>query len=99
MSELPLVADADEGHAVGEVERALARNELPVLTAWAKGFGLGSQRLFFLGGKFEAAERIHACASENVDTVERFFWGGAKLMKICHWVSSTLPQNQFGREL
>jgi hypothetical protein len=99
MGEVSFLADADECHSVGHVERTFARDEFPLFAARAEGSGLGPQCLFFLGGELEAAERVGARASKDVNTVERFFWGGAKLMKICHWVSSTLPQNQFGRAL
>jgi hypothetical protein len=99
VGEVSFLADANECHSVGHVEWTFPRDEFPLFAARAEGLGLGPQCLFFFGGELEAAERVGARASKDVNTVERFFGGGAKLMKICHWVSSTLPQNQFGRAL
>ena len=83
-------ADTDKGDAVGDVERALARNHLTLFSSRTESLGLVSQRFALFGREIQSGQRIAVGALKDVDAIERFFWSGTKLMKICHWVRWTL---------
>jgi hypothetical protein len=84
VGEILFVPETYKGDAVGEVDRALARDELAFLTPWFEGLGLGLESLALLGRKLETCQRIVASALEDIDTIERLFECRAELMKVSH---------------